>query len=238
MLSRKNVKFLMVATVLVLTGCTEVSEEYLAKFPPPPPPKEVRAEKMDFSHDVAFKPLNARFEPEEREMLDRFLVHVEAGKSDHFVLLATNGSDSGISDQRSEMVEAYLRVRGVRYLKRAPHMITGAEGAPPRDSVRVHVARYVVVLPRCPDWTRFPGNNFPNFEHTNFGCASAVNLGHMVADPADLASGRTLGPADADYSAAMIERYRLGKTMPIVGQLKIGDERPNAPSQSGIGGGE
>lgn len=231
MLRLTSVKIASVAAVAMISACTIPDPEYMAKLPGPTPVKEPRAEAVEFTHDVAFKPVNARFEPEERRQLDTFLGDIRAGESDRFVIIAANGVDGGIANQRGEMVEAYLRAKGVHHLVRAPHVAAGTDGAPPRDTVRVLVKRYVVELPPCPDWTKFPGANFANTVHSNFGCATAINLGLMVADPADLKSGRGLGPADGEYSAAAIERYRMGKTKPIHGQLSTGDESSGSTSQ-------
>jgi pilus assembly protein CpaD len=46
---------------------------------------------------------------------------------------------------------------------------------------------------------------------SNLGCANAVNLGLMVADPADLVTGAPTAPADATREAEAIVRYRTDK---------------------------
>jgi len=45
----------------------------------------------------------------------------------------------------------------------------------------------------------------------SFGCATYTNLAASVADPADLAEGRELGPADGPNIDAAIERYQADK---------------------------
>jgi pilus biogenesis lipoprotein CpaD len=45
----------------------------------------------------------------------------------------------------------------------------------------------------------------------SFGCATYTNLAAMVADPADLESGRGLGPTDGSSMDAAIERYQNDK---------------------------
>jgi pilus biogenesis lipoprotein CpaD len=45
----------------------------------------------------------------------------------------------------------------------------------------------------------------------SFGCATYTNLAAMVADPADLESGRGLGPADTSSMDAAIDRYQNDK---------------------------
>lgn len=45
----------------------------------------------------------------------------------------------------------------------------------------------------------------------SFGCATYTNLAAMVADPADLANGRELGPANGPSMDAAIDRYQNDK---------------------------
>ena len=68
-----------------------------------------------------------------------------------------------------------------------------------------------VVLPGCPDWTRDPGYDPLNLPLSNLGCANAVNLGLMVADPGDLARTVPTSPADGTREAEAIARYRTDK---------------------------
>ena len=68
-----------------------------------------------------------------------------------------------------------------------------------------------MVLPGCPDWTRDPGYDPLNLPLSNLGCANAVNLGLMVADPGDLATTLPTSPADGTREAEAIARYRTDK---------------------------
>ena len=76
-----------------------------------------------------------------------------------------------------------------------------------RDRAVVTVGRYAVTLPPCPNWSQPRANDFTNAPPSNFGCATAVNLGLMVASPADLVGGRQLAPADGKPAAAAVNRY-------------------------------
>ena len=227
-----SVRIVSAAAVALLSACTIPDPAYMSKLPGPPPAKEPLPERIDYSHDVAFKPVAARLELAERRSLDQFLTKIEVTRNDRFVLTAANGVDHGIADQRRDVVNAYLRAKGIRKIAVAPNLAAGTDGAPPRDSVRVRIERYVVVLPPCPDWTKFPGTSFANTVHSNFGCATAVNLGLMVADPADLASGRDLAPVDGVTGAAAVERYYKGETKPIHGQLSTGGSDGGSSSSS------
>ena len=67
-------------------------------------------------------------------------------------------------------------------------------GAPPGTAV-IRRERYLVTLPPCPDWSKpaAGAGDFTNTASSNFGCATAVNLGLTVAQPADLVEARPVG---------------------------------------------
>src|SRR4029077_6516059 len=72
-------------------------------------------------------------------------------------------------------------------------------------------ARGAVSLPACPNWSQYPASDFSNSRSSNFGCSVATNLGLMVANPADLASGRDLAHADGTPAVSAITRYLTDK---------------------------
>ena len=87
----------------------------------------------------------------------------------------------------------------------------------------------VLTVPGCPDWTKPTRVNYSNSVHSNFGCADAINLGAMIANPADLWAGRDPGAADGVAAAAAIQRYRNGKTTPLL-------DSGSGPSATSAGG--
>ena len=62
----------------------------------------------------------------------------------------------------------------------------------------------------CPPWTATSAGG-GNSESTGLGCTNALNLKHMVAEPSDLKTGKTLGPADGAREALAVEAYKQGK---------------------------
>jgi pilus biogenesis lipoprotein CpaD len=85
----------------------------------------------------------------------------------------------------------------------------------PANTAEIRIARAVVQLPACGDWTRPPNATFANGPNANFGCATAYNLGAMVADPTDLAGGRTIGPAFGEHQVPAVQRYNRGQVTPL-----------------------
>ncbi|MDB5449044.1 MAG: hypothetical protein JWQ52_172 [Phenylobacterium sp.] len=50
-----------------------------------------------------------------------------------------------------------------------------------------------------------------------FGCANAINLRLMVADPRDLERGAPLADPSGDAALLAVQRHRLGQVKPLVG---------------------
>lgn len=85
-----------------------------------------------------------------------------------------------------------------------------AEDVRPRD-VNIQLAYAAVVSPRCPDWRPSPVTSYSNMLFTpNIGCASATNLGLMVADPRDLVQGEGGGTPDTHNTTNAVRQYRSG----------------------------
>jgi pilus assembly protein CpaD len=85
--------------------------------------------------------------------------------------------------------------------------------------VGIRAESYEVVLPGCPDWSRDPAFDPRNLPLSNLGCANAVNLGLMVADPADLVRTRRLDAADGVREAEAIARYRTDKVKALEAEV-------------------
>jgi pilus assembly protein CpaD len=84
----------------------------------------------------------------------------------------------------------------------------------PANHAIVGIGRYTVTLPPCPNWSSPPGAAYTNAHNSNWGCAAATNLGLMVANPADLVSGRTLAPADGQPAVMAVQRYLNDRIKP------------------------
>jgi len=84
---------------------------------------------------------------------------------------------------------------------------TGAE-------IVVFAQTVAVLPPDCPGYNQPISLDYEWRPATRLGCANAINLGLMVANPSDLAQGRPIAPADAEAMAAGVDRYRTDKTYP------------------------
>ena len=104
----------------------------------------------------------------------------------------------------------------------------------PANHAIVSIGRYAVTLPTCPNWSQSLASDFSNAITNYYGCATATNLGLMVASPADLVSGRPLAPPDGQPAVAAVERYMADR----VKQPPAPTAQPFAASTGGGGGGE
>ncbi len=223
----------MVGAALMVSGCVETdtgvvlgSGAYLLapfeNFSEVPEARQPRADLVQYSHSVGFAAGEARLTNGQRQRLDAFLARLEGGYGDRFYVVAGRSrtgepkqAAARLAERRRQAVMAFLELRRLRVL---PLRIEFGIDAPDRETVKLIARRYVVTLPGCPDWTGRPGVNFNNTPSSNFGCATAVNLGLMVADPGDIVAGRHPGLMDGEFVARSIERYRKGETTPLAGE--------------------
>lgn len=102
------------------------------------------------------------------------------------------------------------------------------------DEVNLTIKSYLVTLPGCPDFTSRAGRTFDNRPHSNWGCATASNIGLMVDEPRDLLIGRGGTPADAEALVLSTQRYRAGETR----SLDVGDSNTAEAFVASGGGGQ
>lgn len=225
---RKLGLLLGVGLIFSLGGCADNFERWDNQ-----PRKQLKVDRVHYSHDVQFAAGDDRLPVAERERLDSFLAHAHVDRTDK-VYVNVEPDGQRVTDRRISTVAAFLKLRG---LKPAVPITGFGEGEDRADTVKVVVERYLVTLPGCPDWTSDVSDTFNNDVHSNYGCATASNLGMMVANPEDLVRGRKLGPADGDYLRVSIENYKAGKTKPLLDPKGSSSDSGDAGSDSGTSDG-
>lgn len=188
-------------------------------------PKENRVSIAKQEHIVRFAHGRADLSPAEAAQLADFLGN-QAAQSGATISVGPATGPSGIGSSRERTVRDALARLGYRQVN---VIHTGSDTGGP-NQVAVVVNRYVVTTPRCPDFSKAPEYNYTNTTGSNFGCASAHNLGVMVADPADLARGRPTGAQDGTQAVLGVQRYRTGKVTPLI------KDDTGSPSGSESGG--
>jgi pilus assembly protein CpaD len=183
---------------LALAGCTTQQK---ASWTPIEAPVENQVRWVESKHVVRFSPNDGALSPGERSRLDAFLGLARPDYNDRVYVLADEGA---LETRRVGSVREYLLERNI-----AGRQIAGgvaADAGP--NALTLVIGRYIVIPPSCPNWSKPSAGDPNNRTSSNFGCATASNLGAMVADPGDLVAGKTMGPGDGTVSAGSVQRYR------------------------------
>lgn len=214
------------ATVgLMLAGCAGLD-------PPSPEPWTARVPAVAearYTHTVYFATDRAELAPSERASLDAFLAALPAeGRYRALVIghadeRASDAYNLALSDRRARHVAELLRAHGLERVELARRAMGESRPADPGTGeaawarnrrVEILVRHWVAEAPRCGEWDRSRSLHGQQLL-PDLGCATAANLVAQVADPADLAEGRPLGPADGIREAEAIVRYRTDKVRPL-----------------------
>ena len=202
-------RYCTVLLVMALAACVPGVAEYTKTEAP----AALRLDGSPSAVTLSFAPGSARLSAAQARRLEQ-LVRYGAIRPADRVEIAAAGSEGLAQARVGAISEALLRYGIVATARRLP-------GVPPNRAV-VAIGRYAVTLPPCPNWSKSPAADFTNELSSNFGCADAVNLGMIVANPADLAGGRTLGPALGRPEVAAVERYANDNITPLAPSAAIG----------------
>lgn len=122
----------------------------------------------------------------------------------------SNGPDDVAAMRAASDARAIMLAEGIepQYITEGPYDASGARAAPLVISYRT----YEAVVPSCPDvsawdfaWTG------TNSALPSFGCAVAVNLAAMIADPSDLVGEQRIDVPDAMRRSVVLTKYRNGE---------------------------
>jgi pilus assembly protein CpaD len=173
-----------------------------------PAAHKLGVERTLYRHDVAFPGESTELAGSERAALDRFLRSTGADRQ-ATVLVATSPASGAVAERRRQQVVRLLRQRGFDPRSSDP-LLDSAQ--PSAADVRVRIARYHVVLPECPNFSRTKTSDNSNLPSSNFGCADRRNLGLMVANPRDLLRGRDMGPVSGARTSIPVRDYHDGRS--------------------------
>jgi pilus assembly protein CpaD len=188
-------------------------------------PNDLRVDGAETRINVSFLPGSARFAPGEAAGLDRLVATGIIRPADRVTIAAAGPPP--LAEQRAASISKALLAYGI------VADVLSLESVPANHAI-LGVGRYTVTLPPCPNWSSPPTAEYTNAHNSNWGCATATNLGLMVANPADLISGRTLAPADGMPATAAVTRYLNDR----VKQPPTPTASPFAASSGGGSGGD
>jgi pilus assembly protein CpaD len=185
-----------VALTLALAACNPPIAEYTETEAP----KQLTLDDAAIKFDFRFPPGSSRLAAGDVARLRALAARGSIAASDR-VLVSVGGSP-GLAEARTAAIAAELLRYGI-----VVNAVQRGNMAP--DRAGIEVVRYLVTLPPCPNWSKEPANDFTNTLGSNYGCATVSNLGRMVANPADLASGQPLGLASGKPATDAVHRYRF-----------------------------
>ena len=180
---------LMAAACAVMAGCGLPRDDWSGARQAPQPYAKVAI----FQHTIQFEPGSAWMRTSGQHRWEAFLQKVRRENADTILLSVGPAQSRG-----GQMTQALLRLRQqeiVSVLRKggvpveAIHL--GAAEAPVDGAVMV-VRAHVRALPECPDWSADPRRGYNNQPSSNWGCATAISFGVMLADSRDLIRGKAL----------------------------------------------
>jgi pilus assembly protein CpaD len=195
---KRPLYLLAIPVMLALAACRPGAAEYTEAEAP----KQLRVDSAASQFSLAFAGGSDQLAAGESERLHQLALSGRIAPGDR-VTIAPSGGPL-LQEQRVAAISRELLRYGV-VATASP--LAGVA----RDHAIVMIARYMVTLPRCPNWSQYPASDFTNQKTSNFGCAVATNFGLMVASPADLVGGRDLANADGTPAISAMTRYLTDK---------------------------
>lgn len=196
------------ASLLVLGGCMQSQEEisHSNRMHTQIQAREVTAE---LKIDTVVS--GERLGDGERSAVKYFAAaYRDEGHGTIIISRPSNGPDDVGAMRAASDARAVLLAEGVEptRITEGPYDGSGTRAAPLVLSYRT----YEAVVPDCPDishwdlaWTG------TNSALPSFGCALAVNLAAMIADPSDLVGTQKMDPADVARRSIVLTKYRNGE---------------------------
>lgn len=199
---------------LFLTACADMYPD-LKNYEATP--KTVLAQEFTYGVDVVFAVGDPLLSEEEAARVTNYVSRMSIGKYDRVNLVAYgNGELNPITAGRINAIQSILNSQNVR----VDNIVWSPETeSTDQNKLRILIDRYLVTLPGCPDWTKSARGSFDNQVHSNWGCATAMNFGAMLAEPHDLIEGRADHTADGAYLLRSIQRYEADQTKETEAQL-------------------
>jgi len=217
---RNAAPFLTIALALALTGCGQMLDNHItyATWKQAPPNAASRISVKPARFDVTFAGDDAAIDDANEAALNEFLAanRIVSGNTVDLAIGPVQRGEGAIVVKRVDAVEAALARRGIA--------VDSIEGLPDSQPGTVGILGKTVTVtpPACPGYSAPIPMNTENQPVVVPGCSNETNLDLMVANPADLAAGRPLPPADGEGMALSVQRYQQGKVPPLVGTSTTG----------------
>jgi pilus assembly protein CpaD len=206
---RKSHVLLAAASLLALGACAQSATQigYSSRAHTQISAREVTAE-LKIDTVVA----NEKLGPDAREAVKYFAAAYEdEGHGALVISRPTNGPNDLSASRAANDARAVMLAEGLdaSMIVEGPYDATGARSAP----LVISYKTWEAYVPNCPDVSHFDFANMSNNSALpSFGCATAVNLAAMVANPRDLVSPAQIDPSDTGRRVIQMTKYRNGET--------------------------
>ena len=198
---------------LAMSACTDHRLVTEATWKQQEAPAQPRVQRVDVQHVVPFAQKDLEITDVEREALAMFVRQNNLQPGSHVSVAAPSKTAAQTARSRNRLasVRNELQRMGVSSsIVQAEPTNNQSTG----DEVVVFAQTVAVLPPDCPGYNQPITLDYEWRPNTRLGCANAVNLGLMVANPSDLAQGRPVSPADGEAMALGVQRYRTDTTYP------------------------
>ena len=198
---------------LAMSACTDHRLVTEATWKQQEAPAQPQVQRVDVQHVVPFAAKDLEMTDVEREALAMFVRQSNLQPGSHVSVAAPTKTATQAARARNRLAS----VRNELQRMGISSSIVTAEATTNQstgDEIVVFAQTVAVLPPDCPGYNQPIALDYEWRPNTRFGCANAVNLGLMVANPNDLAQGRPLAAADAEPMAAGVARYRTDQTYP------------------------
>ena len=199
---------LTAATLIVLSGCMQTDEQigWSNRMHTQIVAQETTAE-LKIGDIVPGEKLGLQ----ERQAVRAFaLAYQDEGHGAVIISRPSNGPDDIAAMRASADARAIMLAEGIEqaWIAEGTYDGTGARSAPLIISYRT----YNATVPGCPDLSSVDfADTSSNSALPSLGCAVAVNLAAMIADPSDLVGDQPMDPADLGRRSIVLSKYRLGE---------------------------
>jgi len=158
------------------------------------------------SHDLVFAQGSALLQPGARNALIEFLAYNGVAPGEQVAVAVEPAATPQLTEQRRQAVTGLLGGLGL-----VPTGAARAGASGQGDSALLVVRQLVLTEPAgCAGSSAVGRIAYDNeVAMSRFGCATAYNLGLMLADPHDLVAGRPLGPSDGERAALLLRSYQV-----------------------------
>ncbi len=166
------------------------------------------------THAVSFATGRTDLTGSEQTRLSQAVAKAGAADTLHVRLpVGDDATGSPEADARRQTILVALDTLGIPARRVELEKQSSGDGA----LIVVSLDHYVAVPPAaCPDWSDAMGSADSRQIASNWGCATATNLGLMAADPYDLFVGRQTSLANGEHASNAAARYRTDKVYPPV----------------------